>query len=390
MENEKKEETQGIDVNLAPTVKLDDTMKAELKEMFAKELENVKTYQKKFNLTNTETSKAKLKSAEAKINEIKFINAVAFGRDSEARELVADRAKALNEATNASGGYLVPTTFETRVFEAVDEYSEIISNADVVTMTTDTQNLNSVITKVTVKKTAELGVITASNPTFGEPVLQAEKYTGSTTMSEELLEDAEIDVLNRVAAMFGEELAYQLQNSLVNSAISGSEGLLVVSGVQTVSMVVGGSYTNTRYADLRTMKWQLIGTDKYKAEGMRGKFYMAPETWDSYLKNMSSNATGNFFVDPFNGTPMKADSQDVVVLNEFPTPTVTGSKFVLYGDLRKHLVIGKRRAMRLKVNTSGTTQDGINLNNQDARELVMAARFAQVVVLPGGLVTLVT
>jgi len=73
-----------------------------------------------------------------------------------------------------------------------------------------------------------------------------------------------------------------------------------------------------------------------------------------------------------------------------PTSTATATKFVVYGDLSKHLIIGDRRALRMKINTSGTSAEGINLNSYDGSELVLTKRTAQVIANPTGIVTLAT
>lgn len=358
-------------------------------ETSAKMAEKTAKAEKKFVLTNSAVDSKKLEAKKAIQEELKFIKSVYSNDRNTIEEIVGSRAKALNEGTGADGGYLVPATFEQRIFMTLDDFSEIIKNANVVRMTSNVQKLNEVSTKVTAYKITELGKITGSYPTYSEPVLTTEKYGGSTDMSEELLEDAEVDVLNNLATQFGEQIAYKLQDSLINSVVSNSEGLLQVSGVTAFAMATTGTYANVQYEDLKKMKYTLMAINGYKAEAMNGKYYMNPATWDAYISNTYEN-TNNLFVNPFEGVPLKVESQDVILLNEIAAPTVTASKFVIYSDLSKHLVIGERRALRMKVNTQGTSYSGVNLNYQDAREMVVTARFAQVTVLENGIVILKT
>lgn len=382
------EKEKGISVDAATSITVN---KQELEESLAKTFENWEKNRKKFNLSQNKTDELSLKSAEVKLNEVKFINAVYNGDKGKINEMVSDRAKALRESSDAAGGYLVPTTFEARVFEAFDDFSEIVSNADIVPMTSKTQKLNELVAKVQVYKTAELGQATASQPTFGEPVLTTEKYMGSTTMSEELIEDSEVDIITSLSRQYAEQLAYKLQDSLVNSVVSGSEGILVVSGVSSVALITTGSYANTNWDDLAAMQVKLFKSWN-KSEVKTAKYYMSMDTYQT-IRTRKAAGDGNYFLMPQVPTkdmPAMAWGSPIVVLNEFPSPTVTSSKFVVYSDLSKHLVVGRRRPLRIKVNTQGTSADGTNLNTQDARELVMTARFAQVTVNEAGIVVLAT
>lgn len=361
-----------------------------LREAVAKSLEAEKNYARKFRFTESAEDGAKLAQVEKQVGVVKFLNALKNEDWNYVREQSAQRAKALNETTANAGGYLVPEEFERMLNSAYDEYSEIRRDATVLSMSSDVKRLNELTAKVSVAKKGELVAIVDTVPTFGESVLTAEKYTASTTLSEELIEDSEIDIVSEIARMFGEQIAYAEQNSFVNSAVSGSEGLLQVAGVTAISLITGTTFAELSFDDLAAMQKSLFTYNK--AEAMRGKFYMSMTAYNA-LRTSKASTSGNYFYMPAVPTqeaPATAWGRPIVVLNEFPTTTATATKFVVYADLKKHFFIGDRRGIRIKVNTSGTSASGHNLNIQDAREMVVTKRTAQATSLEAGIITLAT
>ena len=345
----------------------------------------------------------------------KWFKAAYFGNENEAQKFIKlerelqgkagnpHAIKTLNEGTGAEGGFLVPIEFETRIFQAMDEYNEIAQDADSVTMSSNTRRLNELTGRPTAFKVDELGVITESQTTYGEPILTAEKYAGSVTFSEEVIEDAELDIVNNAADALGRSIAELLQQNHITSAVSGSEGLLVASGVTTVGQVTAGGAGTLSWDDLMNMENALFlaaGTNPAqvsKRERERGMFYMSSTAWNSLVQ---SKAVGNgqYFYPPMTGMPnnvqpgayMTPWGRPVRILNEMPSPVASGTKYVIFSQLSEHFVLGRRRDLRMKINTSGISQSGVNLNIQDARELVATTRIAQVTVNAPGIVTLVS
>lgn len=369
-----------------------------------KALADSKQFHRKANFTGREEDQEKAKKQDAIVNVFKFFNA-AKNNDAKTAQAIAEqswinkmgqekfmRFKALNEASGAAGGFLVPVEFEAEVIKSMDDFSEIRRDARVVKMNTLTKDLNTLLTKVTVAKKAEMDHITGSQPTFGEPILTAEMYVGSTTMSEELEEDSEINVMSELAAEYGEQFAYAEQESFLNSSVSGSEGILQISGVRTLNLITGAGFDDISFDDLAAMQAD-IGGNYNKGEAKRGSFYMG---WDSYNELRTSKPTGgdgHYFVMPNVPTedaPAMAWGRPVVILNEFASPTGAGTKIAFFADLKRHFVIGDRRGLEMKINTSGTAADGTNLNRSLASELVVSKRTAQLVTLPGGITCLVS
>jgi HK97 family phage major capsid protein len=377
------------------TISLPENFSEVLEESVAKALEAKEKAQKKFKFQGSEASKKELDAVTKKAEGNLFIKHVWQGDYAQAGQLssVQYRAKALGEATAATAGVLVPELFESTIYSNFDTFSEIIGDARVVDYrgAGDVVNLNQLDAKVVVYETAEFTTTTASTPSYSAPNIEFTKYTAEVVMSEELLEDTEADLLGNLSEQIGEKYAEKVQDRLVNRSTADQQGLLQVSGVTVVTAGNRSSFANLTFKDLLALKTR-IATSYNKREADMGKFYMAPGAWEAVINNTTTAGSGfsQYALNPFEGTPKRAHGNDVRVLNEIASPTVSGTKFVVFSDLSRHLVIGRKRGMRLKVNTTGTASDGTNLNTEDARQLVMTARIGHVVVLPSGVAILVT
>lgn len=99
----------------------------------------------------------------------------------------------LSEGTDADGGFLVPTEFETSIVSALEEENIIRSLAKVIT--TQHERKIPIATGHSVAQwTAENAAYTESNPTFGQKQLDAFKLTDLCRVSTELLQDSAFDI----------------------------------------------------------------------------------------------------------------------------------------------------------------------------------------------------
>ena len=126
-----------------------------------------------------------------------------FGRHLRKRPLVHN---VLSESSLADGGYLVPTEFERRVIEKLDEENVVRKLAHVI-QTNNDRKIPVSATHSTATWTAENAAYTESTPTFTQISLDAYKLANSIRVSVELLQDAAFDLegylINEFARAFG-------------------------------------------------------------------------------------------------------------------------------------------------------------------------------------------
>lgn len=146
----------------------------------------------------------------------------------------------LSEGTDADGGFLVPTEFETSIVTALEEENVIRSLAKVIT-TEHERKIPIATGHSTAQWTSENSAYQESNPTFGQKQLDAFKLTDLCRVSTELLQDSSFDIeeylMNEFARAFGiaEEEAFCVgtgtnQPTGIFTAKGGEVGVTSASG----------------------------------------------------------------------------------------------------------------------------------------------------------------
>lgn len=379
-----------VEIKTEATVGLSD-LRDIVKEIVAKQDESLVARKKEFNMTGSKESEFKLAETMKRNETVKFLNAMTLG---DGKLLRGYREKALNIGTGADGGYLVPDEFETEILRNLNEYSAIRRNATVLPMSGDVKRLNVSTSIPITRKPAELAVITGTTVTFAEPVLNAQKYACIVDWSNEVLEDSEIQLVSYIAETIGESMANAEESDFVNGTVSGSEGILQVSGVTGITQNTGTTFSLIQWDDLADMQSALFGVANMEAQ--RGQFYMSYSVYN-ILRQLKSSTAGNYFVMPSAPTletPAFAWGRPIVVCANFPSTTATATKYVAFADGKRHFIIGDRKGLTMKVFDEGTIVDAggssRSLLTTDAQALRVVKRTAFVVRLPSGVVTLAT
>lgn len=145
----------------------------------------------------------------------------------------------LREATDISGGYLVPSITEAVIGRLIQDYSAVRqANPTIIQMTSKTHQLPTLANNFTATLTAEAGTIADSAPTtmLGQSTLTAKKFTGLATVSLELLEDNIVNLSDFILSHMAERIARLEDTQALEGDGTGSNfsGLLTVTGVATV------------------------------------------------------------------------------------------------------------------------------------------------------------
>lgn len=372
-----------------------------IEESVKKAFSDLKESRKSFNFHGTESAKQELTKAQKQFAGAEFVKAIATNDVATAQKYHNERLtrnKTLNVTTDANGGYLVPDVHESEIYETFDNYSEIIRDCDVKTYNRAGRvfDLNELDTRVQVYFTDENSTgTTASTPTFAAPQIAVYDILGSADMTQDFLEDQEADIMGSLSRQFGEAMAKGIQDRLINRTVTVSgvvmPGIATVAGT-TVSMgATGGGYTGVTFRDFRDMYYNAIAIDHFQDSNMDGKFYLHPFAVQAATNNAENTTVSNFFINPFAQLPTDIAGRPYVMTNQMPTPaTTTSNVFAVYGNLSRHVKIRRKRGVTMKLNDSGTSLGGRNLNYQLGREIVMSQRLGHQIILRDGLVQLVT
>jgi len=295
--------------------------------------------------------------------------------------------KALNEATNSSGGFTVPDEFSTQLLALIQQKAVVMDDLDVRQMVSDTQYIPKVTSGTTAYWVAESGAITESQTGYGQITLSAKKVAALCQATSEILEDNNVDLANHLVAQMGEDLALAIDGAVLTGSC------LTTGNTGAASPFLGlyhtGSYTNAvNAAGTATNQTGAWGTgsavtgaaiavaaipsavhevlaDKHEQPDVS---YWNPRTIGSLMALTDSSARPIFNQETF-GSPLmregvlgtlygtKAKSSAQVPINEIygTTAALSACSDALVGRSKMFGILGQRRGFIWKTDYTITT-----------------------------------
>jgi len=138
---------------------------------------------------------------------------------------MTDILKALNEATNSEGLYLVPSEFSNRLLALVQAQAVIMNDCDIRQMAGLTKYIPKVTAGTTAYWPAELGSITAAQPAYGRITLTAKKVAALTEASSEVLEDNNVNVADNLVEQMATDIALAIDADMITGDGTNFTGL---------------------------------------------------------------------------------------------------------------------------------------------------------------------
>ncbi|MDP4236926.1 MAG: phage major capsid protein, partial [Bacteroidota bacterium] len=135
------------------------------------------------------------------------------------------------EGTNSAGGYLVPEEFFADVIFLLNEFGFARKYCAQVSMRSNVLNVSTLAGKPSVTWTDENTAIPSSKATFGRLTLTAKKLAAIYPISNELLDDANIDIYNTIVRIFTNVFAQEEDTQVFCGSGSPFTGILNTSGV---------------------------------------------------------------------------------------------------------------------------------------------------------------
>lgn len=336
-----------------------------------------------------------IKSLEGKEKSAKFFRAL-YAKDTS----VLGAFKAMSEGTGSAGGFVVPEEFTAEVFRIIEDYGLVAKMATRIPMGSDTRNVPRLSSSVTVSYPGENTAGTASQPVMAQVQLLAKTCVGLTAMSNELLADANVNVVELLAQLFAEAIAGTLDTQGLAGTGSPFTGILGNASVNVVTLGTGDtSFADVDLNDLRDLVTQV------KPWALQGAGYiMHREVWAVVQKlRTTSSVAGDYFSASTNpvivGVPQGFPTATAGFLWGYPVylsdqmPDITNddavsTKFVIFGNL-KHLFYGVREELAVSISDSATVGSD-NLFEQNMSAVRVVARHALSVGLPTAFAVLKT
>ncbi len=149
--------------------------------------------------------------------------------------------KAFNETDDEDGGYFVPEEVGQEIIRFMEEKSVIRGGATVRTTTGNRRAFNKLDQStnsfggIQLYVVPESGEITESQAKIGRVMLQLVKIAGLTTITDELLQDNNVGLVNFITTLFGEAIAYFEDNLFINGTGEG-EPMGILNSALTASV----------------------------------------------------------------------------------------------------------------------------------------------------------
>jgi len=192
--------------------------------------------------------------------------------------LEVEEHRVLSKASNAAGGFLVPTDFDEQITAARRSRAVIGTVArELVTSNGQTLLVPATTAHGTASWTSENASFTATDETFGQVTVSAFKGAAKVVVSEELARDADADFESYLADELGQRVGTLEETAFAVGDGSGKPLGVVTTGngVSTVTAATG-SATGFKLADVNSV-WAAV-PDGYK---VNATWVMSPSAFRS-------------------------------------------------------------------------------------------------------------
>jgi HK97 family phage major capsid protein len=304
--------------------------------------------------------------------------------------------KSMTEGTGSAGGFIVPDEFAAEVNRVVEDYGLIAKMARKFPMNSDTLNVPRLGSTVTITYPGEATAGTGSDPVFENVQLLAKTSVGLTPMSNELLADANVSVVDLLVELFAEAIAGMMDTQGLAGTGSPFTGILTDAGVTVVTPVAGNStFTlcttpdNARDLIANVKPWSLAGAG----------YIMHRAVWALMQKTKASTG-GDYFTSTANpvlnsvnqGFPTAQAGTlwgyPVYLSDKMPSTTAISTKYVIFGNL-KHVYLGMRQEIGVSISQDAVV-GGVSLFERNMSAVRVISRHAIAVGLPTAFAVLKT
>lgn len=147
-------------------------------------------------------------------------------------------SKAMSEGSDADGGYLVPQTYMDSILR-IPEISGLEAFCRRIPMTSKTRQYPDLEAGTACAWKDEAEALDLSEPTLKSITLSAKKVGSYVIASNELLEDASVDVMDFLQTLFFEAMGKEIDDQILNGTGSPCSGILTAACGHSVVMENG-------------------------------------------------------------------------------------------------------------------------------------------------------
>ena len=302
-------------------------------------------------IQETETEKMDLIPAAAKYNKSgvfassedayvagKFLLATAGDRKA------ADFMAAQSEGTDNKGGFTVPTPLASELINLIEEYGVARNVTRRIVMGAPTWTVPKLAGHATVFYPNEADAITASDLTFSQVSLTAQKMAGLVKMSTEISEDSLISMTDAIVR----DLAWSFAKAEDEALFSGHASLYA-DGIEGDSDIAAHTVADVASLALTDLTATVVAAGQER--GLNHEWYMSPTLWNGQVRDILNAAGGNSQADLVGGVRPTLLGYPVNLVNAMKGAGASTSADLLcvFGDLGVSHYFGDRRSLNFRV-----------------------------------------
>lgn len=275
------------------------------------------------------------------------------------KTIILKTTGAQQEETTTEGGHLVFDEYLPEIQRIIGEQSLALKLARIIPM----KKLYMKIpyagsTAASVAWTAEETAATESKVDFGQHSLMADRLDAFSTVSNELLEDADVDVVDYLVELFTEAMGEEIDNQVF--AGTGSP----VSGITVGVNACGYSVT----FDSGSQSWSQLKADylskmisKVSSSVLAGCVWVGNQTALHYVRILKDDQSRPIYQFPYQGAVGSVYGFPFYTSAKMPSTETGASKpMLIFGNFKRGYIIGRRkelevestRALKIKENQS--------------------------------------
>jgi HK97 family phage major capsid protein len=318
---------------------------------------------------------------------MRFLKAL-IGKDTivlnEMHNEVRIKANLSESTSGAVGGFLVPEEFKAEILRLAAQYGVLRRECRIIPMAYDIVRIPAAgTTGQSANWIEEAAQITQTNPNFREVLLTIKKLGAIPKVTNELLADANVDVINYLSMLIAEAFAQAEDEQGFNGIGSPFVGCLSATGVPSRAQAGAGTGAQTlSYPDLINATG-----DIYTNALSNAKFYFH-RTMGAHIRGLITTAGAPIF----GATANEIAGFPIVLSEVMPIKSnvcVASTAYMVFGDLRMGVAMGERGSMTMKISEEATV-DSDNMFEKDMAALRMIERVAIGVLLPSAFVRITT
>ena len=292
--------------------------------------------------------------------------------------------KGHTESINSAGGFLVPDEFESSLISLRERYGVFRRNARIVPMSSDTKRMPRRKSTLTAYAVGEASPGTESEQVFDQVNLVAQKFMVLTTASNELSEDAIVnlgdDIANEIAYAFAlkeDECGFTGTGTSTFGGIVGvTQALLDVDGtlsnVKGIYDATGSGWSSVVLADINNLMALLPAY----ADSPNCKWYCSKPFYHAVLERLAYNAGGVTAREVKEGVANPVYMGYPVEFTQAMSRSSTAASIpLLFGDLSMAAYFGDRRQTSIAFSDSALNafeQDEIAVRGTERFDIKVA------------------